>query len=594
MSPHPPAARRRHRATGRWVLVALTVLSTVTIGVAAPAEAGLAGASPDLERAPYLTDLTSSSVTVTWATTSQTRGIVRFGPLGQCADGAVQSTTLGSPFTVDTVRRYQSSVTVTGLSPGTAYCYRVLTGASPPVDLLGTLPSPAFTTLDPAGSTAPLTFAVLGDSGDTTNDGVDDGTVNAQQAAIHAGVAASGARFAVSTGDIVHPSGTPTNYGDLDRTGPDVSSFFGPPYWAGPGQTTPLFVPLGNHGRNTTFLTTWPQPRTAAGGVYQQVSYPSINGSNAATYPTAYYAFTANGVRFYVLDASWSDGNVGDATGGPCGSHCAKYQMDHDAHWTAGSAEYQWLQADLAAHPGGLKLAFFHFPLRSDDPGQPSDAYLAARPGSTGQVEDLLRAGGVDLVFNGHAHNYQRHVAPPGGVPSYVTGGGGARLTPITSRCSPADAFAFGWSYATPKGSACGAAAKPTTPARVFHFLRVRVDGARVTVTPVDALGETFDVQTYDFGADPSPPTPPGGLAVTRTTGTKAALSWAAASDGVGVYAYDVYRDGGYLATVPATVTGYVDGTITAATGYTYRVDARDLAGNTGSATAVLAGAPGR
>ena len=77
-----------------------------------------------------------------------------------------------------------------------------------------------------------------------------------------------------------------------------------------------------------------------------------------------------------MLDASWGDSNVGTATGGTCGSHCAMYQVDHDEHWTATSAEYQWLAADLAAHPGGLKFAAFHFPLRSDDATEPDDAYL--------------------------------------------------------------------------------------------------------------------------------------------------------------------------------------------------------------------------
>jgi hypothetical protein len=93
------------------------------------------------------------------------------------------------------------------------------------------------------------------------------------------------------------------------------------------------------------------------------VPYPSIDGTTPATYPTSYYAFTVGGVRFYMLDAAWANSNTGSATGGSCGSPCVMYQVDHDAHWTATSAEYQWLASDLSAHPGGLKFAFFHFPL---------------------------------------------------------------------------------------------------------------------------------------------------------------------------------------------------------------------------------------
>ena len=38
----------------------------------------------------------------------------------------------------------------------------------------------------------------------------------------------------------------------------------------------------------------------------------------------------------------------------------------------------------------------------------------------------------------------------------------------------------------------------------MFHFLKVTVAGHRVTVTPTDSLGNTFDVQTYDFGGTAS------------------------------------------------------------------------------------------
>jgi hypothetical protein len=143
-----------------------------------PASAALAGANADLTRAPYLTDVTTTSVRVTWATLSQSRGIVRYGPVGNCLANQAQSTPSGSPITVGTTREYLNTVTVTGLAASTPYCYRVSTAAG--IDLLGTLGSPAFSTLDAAGSSAPLTFAVLGDWGDTTNAGVNDGTLKRQ------------------------------------------------------------------------------------------------------------------------------------------------------------------------------------------------------------------------------------------------------------------------------------------------------------------------------------------------------------------------------------------------------------------------------
>ncbi|GAA4244960.1 fibronectin type III domain-containing protein [Dactylosporangium darangshiense] len=577
-------SRSRWRLTRADQVLAL-VLGTALVSFApATARAELPGADAQLARAPYLTDLTGTSVQVTWATTARSQGVVKFGQAGNCTASSVMSGALGSPITVNGATRYQSSIRVSGLQAGATYCYRVYSDAG--TDLLGDNPSPSFTTLEPADSTKPFTFAVFGDWGDTTNGGVNDGTLNANQAGVLAQVGASGARFALQTGDLGYPSGSQTNFGDLQQAGVNVSAVFGPAYWAGPGQKVPLYTLSANHGRNANLLSTWPQSAVtaASGGVYDMVSYPSIAGTDPASYPTSYYAFSTGGVRFYLLDASWSDQNVGTATGGECGSHCAMYDIDHQAHWTPASAEYQWLQRDLAAHPSELKMAAFHFPLRSDDNSQPGSQYLQHTPGATGSLEKLLADGGVKLVFNGHSHSYQRQAGPPGGVFSYVTGGGGARLSSVSS-CSPNDGYALGWSYSKQKGYACGAAPVPTSDAQVFHFVKVRVDGKRITVTPTDAQGRTFDVQTFDFGADSTAPSAPPGLTATKSGSTKVRLQWSAATDNVGVAAYDVYRDSQYLATVQSGGREYIDATAVVGTGYTYHVQARDLAGNTGSAS---------
>jgi chitodextrinase len=574
------------------VLVAVSS-TVVTTRAAAATGAGLPGASTVLTRAPYLTDLTQTSVRVSWATSAQYTGLVQYGPPGDCEANSAIATGAGSPVTVGSVTEYQNSVTVSGLSAASPYCYRVTNTGASPVDLLGTNPSPQFSTLEPQAGTAPLTFDVLGDWGDTTNSGDNTtGALNQNQAGVDAQIAASGAQFTVSTGDVAYPGGTQTEYGDLNQTGVNVSAVFGPSYWAVPGESIPYYAISGNHGLNSTFITEWPESATAAasGGEYGMYPYPSIDGTAAASYPTSYYAFSSGGVRFYMLDAAWGDTNTGSATGGTCGSSCAAYQVDHDAHWTQNSAEYSWLQQDLAAHPGGLKLAFFHYPLYSSNATQVSDPYLDNLPGSTGSLEQLLQNNGVDLVFNGHAHIYERNVAVPGGVTNYVTGGGGGSAEPV-SKCASTDAYALGWSYSSSKGSACGNAAAPTSDSQVYNFLKVAVNGTTVTVTPVNAGGGIFDAQTYNFAADTTPPSAPGSLAGTAGS-TKNVLTWTAASDNTGVAAYDVYRNGTYLATVPASVTSYTDKTAVSGTGYTYQVAARDLAGNATRASVNVNGGP--
>jgi hypothetical protein len=555
--------------------VAILVVLMALAGGPSPsaATASLPGVSKQLARAPYLTDATPTSVRVTWATTKKNTGVVKYGTAGHCTAESVTATAPGTPFTVKGVTEYKNSVRVTGLSDSTAYCYRITTGGTQPVDLLGSSASPSFTTPQPPDGTQPLTFDVFGDWGDTSS---------GAQAAVDAQIARSGAQFALSTGDIAYPNGSATSYGDLIHTGANVSAVFGPSYWAVPGQTMPMFTALGNHGQNATFLATWPERTvaTASGGVYSMVSYPSIDGSSSKSYPTAYYAFTVGGVRFYVLDASWDNGNTGHATG--------IYQVDHDAHWKTSSAEYKWLAQDLAAHPGGLKFAFFHFPLYSDTAGEPSDTYLdtpRGSGGSTSSLEQLLHAGGVQLVFNGHAHVYERNVAVPGGVTSYVTGGGGGAASPMGLQgCSTTDAYGIGWYSDKNKGTACGSAVPPGSPAQVYHYLKVSVDGTSVTITPTNSRGSTFDIHTYDFAADSEPPSAPGGLTATAAGSGATKLTWTAASDNIGVSAYDIYRDGSYLATVSPNVTSYTY-TASAGTGHLYQVTARDLAGNTASVT---------
>jgi hypothetical protein len=550
--------------------------------------AALPGASPLLTRAPYLSDLTTSSVQVSWGTATRTAGAVEYGRPGNCKAHSVTAPP-GTPVWVNGVTEYQNSVALTGLSASTSYCYRVVTGGASPTDLLGSANvSPQFTTLQPAAGTKPLTFDVIGDWGDTTNGGVNNGALNANQAGVDAQIARSGAQFIVSAGDVAYQDGSQANYGDLNQAGPYISGVFGPSYWAVPGQSLPMYAVTGGHGRNPTFLSVWPEPATATAshGVYKSVPYPPVDGSTAASYPTSYYAFSTGRVRFYALDASWGYQNVGSASGGACGSPCAMYQLDHDVHWTASSAEYRWLARDLAAHPGGLKFAFFHFPLYSDDPAEPGDAYLDNTPGRSGSLEKLLHDHGVQLAFAGHAHDYQRDIAVPGGVTSYVTGGGGGSASAVgINGCSATDAYAVGWTYSKhAKGTACGSAPRPVSDSFVYHFLKVTVYGSTVTVTPTDAQGRTFDVGTYNFAPDTTPPSAPGHVTAGRPHPPTVSVSWAPAADNIGVSAYDIYRNGSYLATVGPGVTSYTDTTAMSGTAYAYRVAARDLAGNTASA----------
>jgi Calcineurin-like phosphoesterase/Purple acid Phosphatase, N-terminal domain len=474
----------------RWTVRAFAALAIVAaFAVGTLADASVASASqPQLTRYPYLTDVVSSgstyNATINWATNqSQTTGYATYGQAGVEPVTAHRANGSKTSISVNGVAEYQWKAKVTGLLPATTYAYRVYFN-SPVVDLLGTDASPVFTTTPAAGAPGSYSFAVLGDWGATNSSGT-----NPDQANLMAQIARSGASFILSAGDVGYPSGNQTNYGDLNQTGPNISDVFAPSFYAFVGDGIPMFGAPGNHGFTSTFLNIWPEPTAPvlSGGTYQMSSY-SVPGTNTASYPAAWYAFSIGNARFYVLTAAWANSNVGSGT---------LYSDDYAAHWTPTSPEYTWLANDLATHPAQLKFAVFHFPMYTDNATEATDTYLHG-PNS---LAALLTQYGVQFVFNGHAHIYERNLQQPGeSFVSYVFGGGGETLEPVGQHgTSPFDAYGIGWSYSKNIGSATGSAKPPASPAQVFSYGLVTVGPNQVTVAPINSLGQSFDVVTYPY-----------------------------------------------------------------------------------------------
>ncbi|PZH14901.1 chitinase [Streptomyces sp. NTH33] len=84
-----------------------------------------------------------------------------------------------------------------------------------------------------------------------------------------------------------------------------------------------------------------------------------------------------------------------------------------------------------------------------------------------------------------------------------------------------------------------------------------------------------------------NPPSAPGTPTASNVTDTSVKLSWSAATDDKGVKNYDVLRDGRTVATV--TTTSYTDTGLAAGTDYSYSVQARDTAGQTGPVSGSVA-----
>ncbi len=91
----------------------------------------------------------------------------------------------------------------------------------------------------------------------------------------------------------------------------------------------------------------------------------------------------------------------------------------------AGSAQEQWLRADLAANPRTCTLAYWHHPRFSS--GTTHGSHVSLQP-----IWQALYDYGADVVLSGHEHNYERFalqdpsgVADPRGIREFVTGTGG-------------------------------------------------------------------------------------------------------------------------------------------------------------------------
>jgi len=105
-----------------------------------------------------------------------------------------------------------------------------------------------------------------------------------------------------------------------------------------------------------------------------------------------YYTFKPkDGVRIFALDSNYMD-----------------------------KPQLEWLEKELQASGADWKIAFFHHPLYSSGEQHGSDLQLRQ------ELEPLFLKYGVDVVFAGHEHFYER-IKPQKGI-YYFTSGGAAKL----------------------------------------------------------------------------------------------------------------------------------------------------------------------
>jgi hypothetical protein len=306
-------------------------------------------------------------------------------------------------------------MTLGGLSPGTEHYYRVVS-AKDTQDASSVIHR--FRTLRAAGD---ISFAVFGDSG--------SGWMPQLQVA--SCLATSGVDLVLHTGDIT--------YWSFNRAIADTRclSIYGPQM-----RGTPFFFTPGNHDHYADPLVTY----------FETFRMPT----NAATGTSHFYSFDHGDAHFVSLYVPTLMNFAG----------MAPYAL------APGSTQLRWLTNDLAATTRPWRIVILHSPL-FNSAGHRFDDYNYNSVPDRLELQQwllpVLSQFGVQVVFGGHDHSYER-LAPTNGIHCFVSGGGGYTLYGLAER----DALSR---YFEPR----------------FHHLSAAITGELLEIRAVDRYGAVFD-----------------------------------------------------------------------------------------------------
>lgn len=320
--------------------------------------------SAEVIRAPYLQLTTASSQTIVWRTDGKIKPEVRIGKSLE-ALAAVKSQIIekgdadlyqGDKNQQAVKGTIQYEVQLSELEPATTYYYAVYHDGEriTPADK-----TYRFKTHPKQGAETPARFWVVGDSG----------TGGADQIRVHDGMKKwLGDKTLdgyIHVGDMAYTSGTD----------PEFSMKFFPIYDTTLRNTT-CWAAMGNHEGKTS------SGETGIGPYYDAYVLPK--NAEAGGIPSgteAYYSFDYANVHFICLN-----------------SH------DLDRRPTATMAK--WLKADLEKTKADWLVAFFHHPpyTKGSHDSDKEEQLTEMRE----YIMPILESGGVDAVFTGHSHIYER------------------------------------------------------------------------------------------------------------------------------------------------------------------------------------------
>jgi predicted phosphodiesterase len=308
-----------------------------------------------------------------------------------------------------------------GLLPDTTHCYRVYLPAAQSTGAYKAFEG-SFTTFREEDKPH-FSFLAFGDSGSGSE----------EQLELAARMNGYRPDFVLHLGDLVESG--------LDA---DADEQFYRPY-AGLLSRAPFFLTLGNHDYGKDM-------RSEAGKGFLKANFVPFHSTPLTGLPPHYYFFDVANARFFVLDTN------------------AFYGAKYAPGLEPGSKQYKWLDYFLGKTEKEWKFVVMHEPAYSTGAHDAPAELLKT-------LEPLFLKHKVDLVFQGHDHDYERTMPVKEGLPDeengivYVTLGGGGSTLYIQRRNEE-------WS-------------EKYLP--VYHFAVAEVKEKLFTLTVYNKAGEVID-----------------------------------------------------------------------------------------------------
>lgn len=301
----------------------------------------------ELVRGPYIQTTSPDGATIRWRTESPAPSILAYGASVEAQTQQV----------VDLVPKTEHILRVTGLSADAKYFYTI----SNATGVLASGVDYFFHTHPVPGTPKPTRVWIIGDPG-TDGTGADEHQREVRDA-YYGYTRGRRTDVFLALGDNAYFNGTDAEY---------QARFFD--IYRDLMRSTPVWPTMGNHETYGGPGPTW---------AYDQVfTFPlNAEAGGVASGTTRYYSFDHGNIHFVSLDSQ----EASRAEDGPMAT---------------------WLKADLGANTNLWLVAYFHHPpyTKGSHDSDSELQHIEMRQ----NILPILEAHGVDLVFGGHSHIYER------------------------------------------------------------------------------------------------------------------------------------------------------------------------------------------